>query len=118
MAIFAPIRKTWLMHLTTILLTSFRTRADNWWHISTQQPPNVGSSIAISEPIIAGLVSARRPPNPMKCSDLPRLGRCSAMSGLIGYVKLCLTLFYTLGLLYWVGLGNINPTQILLYWAQ
>ena len=32
--------------------------------------------------------------------------------------KLCLTLFYTLGLLYWVGLGNIQPTQILLYWVQ
>ena len=40
------------------------------------------------------------------------------MSGPIGFVKLCLTLFYTLGLLYWVGLGNIQPTQILLYWVQ
>ena len=28
------------------------------------------------------------------------------MSGPIGFVKLCLTLFYTLGLLYWVGLGK------------
>ena len=34
------------------------SRAENWWHISTQKPPNVGSSIAISEPIIAGLVLA------------------------------------------------------------
>ena len=42
------------------------TRAVNWWHISTQKLPNVGSSIAISEPIIAGLVSGRGPPNPMK----------------------------------------------------
>ena len=41
-------------------------RAENWWHISTQKPPNVGSSIAISEPIIAGLVSARGRPNPVK----------------------------------------------------
>ena len=24
------------------------SRAENWWHISTQKPPNVGSSIAIS----------------------------------------------------------------------
>ena len=40
------------------------------------------------------------------------------MSGPIGFVKLCLTLFYTLGLLYWVGLGNIQPTQILLYWVK
>ena len=40
------------------------------------------------------------------------------MSGPIGFVKLCLTLFDTLGLLYWVGLGNIQPTQILLYWVQ
>ena len=37
-------------------------RAENWWHISTQKPPNVGSSSAISEPIIAGLVSARNYP--------------------------------------------------------
>ena len=34
------------------------SRAENWWHISTQKPPNIGSSIAISEPIIAGLVLA------------------------------------------------------------
>ena len=46
--------------------TALETRAENWWHFSTQKPPNVGSSIAISEPIIAGLVSARRQPNPMK----------------------------------------------------
>ena len=24
------------------------SRAENWWHISTQKPPNIGSSIAIS----------------------------------------------------------------------
>ena len=47
-------------------LSHILSRAENWWDISTQKPPNVGSSIAISEPIIAGLVSARRPPNPMK----------------------------------------------------
>ena len=45
------------------------TRAENWWHISTQKPPNVGSSSAISEPIIAGLVSARGLPNPMKLGN-------------------------------------------------
>ena len=45
------------------------TRAENWWHISIQKPHNVGSSIAISEPIIAGLVSAKRPPNPMKLGN-------------------------------------------------
>ena len=98
------------------------SRAENWWHISTQKPPNVGSSSAISEPIIAGLVSARDYPTQwswvINYIDLPRLGRCSAMSGPIGFVKLCLTLFYTLGLLYWVGLGNIQPTQILLYWVK
>ena len=44
-------------------------RAENWWHISTQKPPNVGSSSAISEPIIAGLVSARGLPNPMKLGN-------------------------------------------------
>ena len=38
------------------------SRAENWWHISTQKPPNVGSSIAISEPIIAGLVLATGSP--------------------------------------------------------
>ena len=38
-------------------------------HISTQKPPNVGSSSAISEPIIAGLVSARGLPNPMKLGN-------------------------------------------------
>ena len=26
----------------------YSSRAENWWHISTQKPPNVGSSIAIS----------------------------------------------------------------------
>ena len=45
------------------------TRAENWWHISTQKPPNVGSSSAISEPIIAGLVSAKGLPNPMKLGN-------------------------------------------------
>ena len=44
-------------------------RAENWWHISTQKPPNVGSSSAISEPRIAGLVSARGLPNPMKLGN-------------------------------------------------
>ena len=44
-------------------------RVENWWHISTQKPPNVGSSSAISEPIIAGLVSARGLPNPMKLGN-------------------------------------------------
>ena len=44
-------------------------RAENWWHISTQKPPNVGSSSAISEPIIAGLVSARGLPKPMKLGN-------------------------------------------------
>ena len=45
------------------------SRAENWWHISTQKPPKVGSSSAISEPIIAGLVSARGLPNPMKLGN-------------------------------------------------
>ena len=45
------------------------SRAENWWHISTQKPPNVGSSIAISEPIIAVLVSARGLPNTMKLGN-------------------------------------------------
>ena len=44
-------------------------RVENWWHISTQKPPNVGSSIAISEPVIVRLVSARGPPNPMKLGN-------------------------------------------------
>ena len=44
-------------------------RAENWWHISTKKPPNIGSSSAISEPIIAGLVSARGLPNPMKLGN-------------------------------------------------
>ena len=44
-------------------------RAENWWHISTQKPPNVGSSSAMSEPIIAELVSAKGPPNPMKLGN-------------------------------------------------
>ena len=89
-----------LLHLGDIRarLNYQQTGRENWWHISTQKPPNVGSSSAISEPIIAGLVSARGLPNPMKLGSL--------------------TLFYTLGLLYWVGLGNIQPTQILLYWVQ
>ena len=46
------------------------SRAENWWHISTQKPPNVGSSIAISEPIIAGLVLAMGSPNSMKLGNL------------------------------------------------
>ena len=46
------------------------SRAENWWHISTQKPPNVGSSIAISEPIIAGLVLATESPNSMKLGNL------------------------------------------------
>ena len=46
------------------------SRAENWLHISTQKPPNVGSSIAISEPIIAGLVLARESPNSMKLGNL------------------------------------------------
>ena len=46
------------------------SRAENWWHISTQKPPNVGTSIAISEPIIAGLVLATRSPNSMKLGNL------------------------------------------------
>ena len=46
------------------------SRAENWWHISTQKPPNVGSSIAISEPIIAGLVLATGSPNSMKLVNL------------------------------------------------
>ena len=50
-------------------LESLYCRAENWWHISTQKPPNVGSSSAISEPIIAGLVSARGLPNPMKLGN-------------------------------------------------
>ena len=70
------------------------TRAENWWHISTQKPPNVGSSSAISESIIAGLVSARGLPNPMKLGNqLHRptqtgLGAllCLAQLGLINYV--------------------------------
>ena len=47
-------------------------RAENWWHISTQKQPNVGSSIAISEPIsiIAGLVLATGSPNSMKLGNL------------------------------------------------
>ena len=50
-------------------ITYIYSRAENWWHISTQKPPNVGSSSAISEPIIAGLVSARGLPNPMKLGN-------------------------------------------------
>ena len=46
------------------------SRAENWWNISTQKPPNVGSSIAISEPIIAGLVLATESPNSMKLGNL------------------------------------------------
>ena len=42
------------------------------------------------------------------------------MSGPIGFVKLCLTLFYTVhtgpAILGWFK--NTQPTQILLYWAQ
>ena len=45
------------------------SRAENWWHISAQKPPNVGS-IAISEPIIAGLVLATGSPNSMKLGNL------------------------------------------------
>ena len=51
------------------LLREVESRAENWWHISTQKPPNVASSSAISEPIIAGLVSARGLPNPMKLGN-------------------------------------------------
>ena len=46
------------------------SRAENWWHISTQKSPNVGSSIAISEPMIAGLVFATGSPNSMKLGNL------------------------------------------------
>ena len=46
----------------------------------------------------------------MNYIDLPRLGRCSAMS--VGFVKLCLTLFYTLGLLYCV-IGYITQIPLL-----
>ena len=60
-------KKTWI---PSIWVTwTICIRAENWWHISTQKPPNVGSSSAISEPIIAGLVSARGPPNPMKLGN-------------------------------------------------
>ena len=52
-----------------MLINSLCSRAENWWHISTQKPPNVGSSSAISEPIITGLVSARGPPNPKKLGN-------------------------------------------------
>ena len=38
--------------------------------ISTQKPPNVGPSIAISEPIIAGLVLAAGSPNSRKLGNL------------------------------------------------
>ena len=52
--------------LMPVICSWVQARAENWGHISTQNPPNVGSSITISEPIIAGLVSARGPPDPMK----------------------------------------------------
>ena len=55
--------------INTAQSISAGTRAENWWHFSTQKPPNVGSSSAISEPIIAGLVSARGLPNPMKLGN-------------------------------------------------
>ena len=64
-------------------------RAENWWHISTQKPPNVGSSIAIPEPIIAGLVSARGLPNPVKLGNqLDWVGArlCLAQLGMLNYV--------------------------------
>ena len=88
------------------------SRAENWSHISTQKPPNVGSSFAISEPIIAGLVLVTGSPNSMKLGNLvQRLGRCSALSGSFGIDKLCLPLFYTLGPLYWVGSKVSTPPK-------
>ena len=32
------------------------SRAENWWHISTQKPPNVGSSTAHTGPAILGWI--------------------------------------------------------------
>ena len=67
-----PQHKPWDNRFTSMLqkvVSRQHTIAENWWHISTQKPPNVGSSSAISEPIIAGLVSARGLPNPMKLGN-------------------------------------------------
>ena len=68
----------------TFLFLSLSVRAENLWHIFTQKPLNVGSSIAISEPIIAGLVSARGPLNPMKLGN--QVQQPTQTGNVLGYV--------------------------------
>ena len=63
---FKFILKTSILYSQSQSITSYRELRVR---SITQKPPNVGSSIAISEPIIAGLVLAGSP-NSMKLGNL------------------------------------------------
>ena len=44
-------------------------RAENWWHISTQKPPNVGSSSANVRAHNCWISLSEGLPNPMKLGN-------------------------------------------------